>query len=220
MYISAKVNGQSVRTLLDTEATHNFVSVDEAKGLGLKATKEGGTIKAVNSSAKPIEGIAQGVHMTLCTWSGKLDLSIVPMDDFKMVLGMEFFDQVHAFSLLATNSLSILDGSKACMVPTKRGKSEEKMLLAMQFKRAFKKDPSFLVSIRELNEEGDCGKPPSQVPPGIQAVLNEYKDVMPHELPKKLPPRREVDYAIELEQGMKPPASAPYRMAPPELEEL
>ena len=85
------------------------------------------------------------------------------MDDFKMVLGMEFFDQVHAFPLHATNSLSILDGSKACMVPTERGKSDEKTLSVMQFKRTFKKDPRFLVSIRELNEEGDCEKSPSQV---------------------------------------------------------
>ncbi|KAH9723181.1 Endonuclease [Citrus sinensis] len=43
---------------------------------------------------------------------------------------------------------------------------------------------------------------------------------MPPELPKKLPPPREVDHAIELEQGVKPPALAPYCMAPPELEEL
>ncbi|KAH9697420.1 Endonuclease [Citrus sinensis] len=220
MYVSAKLNGQSIRALLDTGATHNFVSIDEAKRLGLKATKEGGTMKAVNSPAKPIAGIAQGVHITLGTWSGKLDFSIVPMDNFKMVLGMEFFDQVHAFPLPATNSLSILDGSKACMFPTERGKSEEKTLSAIQFKRAFKKDPSFLVSIRELNEEGNNGTSPSQVPPRIQAVLNEYKDVMPLELPKKLPPRREVDHAIKLEQGVKPPALAPYRMAPLELEEL
>ena len=100
-------------------------------------------MKAVNSPAKPIAGIAQGVHITLGTWSGKLDFSIVPIDDFKMVIGMEFFDQVHDFLLPTTNSLSILDGSKTCMVPAERGKSKEKMLFAMQFKRAFKNDPSF-----------------------------------------------------------------------------
>ncbi|GJT45452.1 hypothetical protein Tco_0954167 [Tanacetum coccineum] len=44
--------------------------------------------------------------------------------------------------------------------------------------------------------------------------------MMPKELPKKLPPRREVDHTIELETGSKPPAKAPYRMPPPELEEL
>ena len=67
MYVSPKINGQSVRALLDTGVTHNFVSVDKAKHLGLKATKEGGTMKAVNSLAKPIVGIAQGVYITLGT---------------------------------------------------------------------------------------------------------------------------------------------------------
>lgn len=50
--------------------------------------------------------------------------------------------------------------------------------------------------------------------------MGELEDVMPKELPKKLPPRREVDHIIELEPGAKSPAKAPYRMAPPELEEL
>lgn len=125
-------------------------------------------MKAVNSPAKPIVGIAQGLNTTLGTWSGKFDFSIVPMDDFKMVLGMEFFDQVHAFPLLATNSLSILDRNRACMDPTDYGKSEEKTLSTMQFKRTFKNDPSFLVSIRDLNEGEDCGNK-------LNKVLHKYK---------------------------------------------
>ena len=43
---------------------------------------------------------------------------------------------------------------------------------------------------------------------------------MPDGMPNNLPPRREVDHKIELVVGEKPPAHAPYRMAPPELEEL
>lgn len=59
-----------------------------------------------------------------------------------------------------------------------------------------------------------------EVPTEIGAVLEEYKDVMPSELLKKLPPRREVDHKIELEPGARLPAMAPYRRASPELEEL
>ena len=58
------------------------------------------------------------------------------------------------------------------------------------------------------------------LPPIIDSVLQKNSDVMTEELPKTLPPRREVDHMIELEAGAKPPALAPYRMAPPELEEL
>ena len=59
-----------------------------------------------------------------------------------------------------------------------------------------------------------------EIPNNILAVLDEYKDVMLKELPKKLPPRRELDHKIELQPGSKPPAGVPYRMAPPELEKL
>lgn len=44
--------------------------------------------------------------------------------------------------------------------------------------------------------------------------------MMSSELPKWLPPRREIDHAIELVPNTKSPAMAPYRMAPTELSEL
>ena len=51
-------------------------------------------------------------------------------------------------------------------------------------------------------------------------MLEEFKDVMSTELPKRLPPRRKFDRAIELESGLKPLAFAPYRMVSLGLEEL
>lgn len=80
--------------MLDTEATHNFISEDEVTRLGLKVTKCGRTIKAVNSLAKPFVRTAQGVHVMLGTWNRKLDFLIMLMDDFTMILGIEFFDRV------------------------------------------------------------------------------------------------------------------------------
>ena len=58
------------------------------------------------------------------------------------------------------------------------------------------------------------------MPKEIKGVLDEFKDVMPPELLKSLPLRRKEDHKIELELGAKPLTMGPYRMAPPELEEL
>ncbi|KAK0593014.1 hypothetical protein LWI29_029227 [Acer saccharum] len=99
-------------------------------------------------------------------------------------------------------------------------KVESKALSGLQFKRGLKKDPSFLATLQELNNGEDQIAPSSPTPAKVQVVLDEYKDVMPQELPKKLPPRREVDHQIEFKPGAKPPTMAPYRMAPLELEEL
>ena len=47
-------------------------------------------------------------------------------------------------------------------------------------------------------------------------VVNEFPDVFPNELPG-LPPKREIDFVIDLMPGTKPISKAPYRMAPVEL---
>ncbi|KAG6482740.1 hypothetical protein ZIOFF_059378 [Zingiber officinale] len=56
-----------------------------------------------------------------------------------------------------------------------------------------------------------------ELPIGVQDILSKFEDVMPSELPKCLPPRRNIDHKIELIPGAIPPASSPYRMFPLEL---
>jgi len=51
-------------------------------------------------------------------------------------------------------------------------------------------------------------------------VLDESPYVMPEELPDELPPRRQVDHAIEVMARMTPLAKAPYQMSHDELKEL
>ncbi|TXG60790.1 hypothetical protein EZV62_012153 [Acer yangbiense] len=69
MFVGITIKGKQVRALLDTGAMHNFISVDEAKQLGLRVTNEGGAIKAANSPIKPIDGTAKGVTVHLGPWS-------------------------------------------------------------------------------------------------------------------------------------------------------
>ena len=51
------------------------------------------------------------------------------------------------------------------------------------------------------------------------AVVQEFSDVFPEELPG-IPPDREISFEIELLPGSAPVSKAPYRMAPAELKEL
>ncbi|PWA81445.1 hypothetical protein CTI12_AA187700 [Artemisia annua] len=218
-YVEAFVNGIKVRALVDSGATNNFMSIDEAKRLRISATKVGGTFKPVNSKAKPMEGVAKDVRAKIGEWEGTVDLPVVPMDDFDVVLGLEFLDKVRAFPMPFANTLCILDGGKTCMVSTERdSKCGAKTLSAMQFKKRYNKSEPCYLAVTRLETDGESRK--VVIPKEIKRVLDEFKDVMPKELPKKLPLRREVDHTIKLEPGSKPPAKAPYRMSPPELEEL
>jgi hypothetical protein len=50
------------------------------------------------------------------------------------------------------------------------------------------------------------------------SVLQEFEDVF-QEIPR-LPPRREIDFSIDLVPGDAPVSKTPYRMSTPELKEL
>lgn len=70
------------------------------------------------------------------------------------------------------------------------------------------------LKVEDLEGEG------SDVSMEVTPVLDSFKDVMAPKLPKKLSPRREVDHRIKLVPDARPPAIAPYQMAPLELEDL
>jgi hypothetical protein len=58
------------------------------------------------------------------------------------------------------------------------------------------------------------------IPSRIAKVLEEFEDIMPKDLPKRLPLRWEVDHVIELVDGVKPISQPPYDMSPEEFEKL
>ncbi|GFY86747.1 cAMP-regulated phosphoprotein 19-related protein [Actinidia rufa] len=139
MYVEAKVRGFTTRALIDTGASHNFMEVKEAKRLGLQFKEEEGWVKAVNTEARPIYGVARGVRLHIGEWCGQVDFTVVPMDDYPIVLGMEFLDGVRAFPIPFAETMCIMGEGSACMVPLAREASKSKTLSAMQL---YKEDHS------------------------------------------------------------------------------
>ena len=50
-------------------------------------------------------------------------------------------------------------------------------------------------------------------------TISDFPDVFPEELPR-LPPHRDIEFAIDVVLGATPVSITPYRMAPVELKEL
>ncbi|CAN6554607.1 unnamed protein product [Malus baccata var. baccata] len=219
LFVDVKTGDKTMRVLVDTGATYNFMTSEEATRLGLRVTKEPGSVKTVNFAATPIVGVARNVQVDIGTWKGEIDFTVVKMDDYGVVIGLEFMDKVRAFPIPFYNIFCILaDGRQPCLVPLERqAKKCTQHLSAIQFAKSWKKGEATFLATLMLNEGEEKHGP---LPKQVEAVLVEFADVMPKELPKKLPPRREVDHAIELEPGAKPPSKSPYRMSPPEFEEL
>ena len=215
MYVEMMLNGKSTRAMVDTGATDTFITPEEAKRCGLQVNKDCGQMKAVNSPAFAICGSSKKVMTKLGPWEGGIDFTVSPMDDFDVVLGLDFMTMAQAIPVPAASCLLFL-GERPCVVPTTILPRSGKIISALQFKKGIKRGEPSYVAMPICKE----GTGLELVPEGICKVLEEFTDVMPNQLPKVLPPRRSVDHEIELLPGVKPPAKGPYRMAPPELAEL
>ena len=99
--------------------------------------------------------------------------------------------------------------------PPKRP-SREKTLSALKLEKGLRKgEHTYVVTMIGIKPDKYV-----EVPDAIAPILSRFIDVMPPELTKKLPPRRQTDHQIELVPGSRTLAQAPYRMTLPELIEL
>ncbi|KAK9090981.1 hypothetical protein Sjap_024158 [Stephania japonica] len=221
MYVDAEVNQRRVLAMVDSGATHSFVADHMVGKLGLDLVENSSRMKAVNSEAKRIQGMATDVNLKVGSWEGKINLMAVPLDDFDVILGNDFLHLGSIALMPFLKGLFVMNKSHPCFVPatnTIAGKEKTKLshLSAIQVKDGLRKgEPTFLAALVETK-----ARTTSKIPDVVVEMLEDFGDVMPAELPKQLPPKREIDHEIELIPGSKPPAQAPYRMAPKELEEL
>ncbi|KAL0439055.1 UNVERIFIED_CONTAM: hypothetical protein Slati_2388500 [Sesamum latifolium] len=207
MFVDGMIHGKPIRAMVDTGATHNYFASAEVERLGLVLEKGVGRVKAINSAAQSIAGVAKSVLINVGPFEGKTNLSVVVMDDFKLIIGLDFLRDTCTAVLPHVDSLMMM-GAKPCVIPTLAGRTGEKGCKWSE--------PSYLCTIHFDEIEKALGPIPSV----IKKLLKEFENVMLDELPQKLQPKRAVDHEIELVHGTKPPARAPYRISQPELVEL
>ena len=112
-YIVSKV---ATSIMVDTSITYNFIFEGEAKKLGLKLEKDSGHMKAVNSKAFTTTGVPKQVMVKFSLWQGRVNFVVAQMDDFDVVLGMNFLLAHHIIPVLVARYLMIMGGDP-CLVP-------------------------------------------------------------------------------------------------------
>ena len=98
-FVDLMVHGKTIQALVDTRATHNFMTTRLAKEVGLMIFPSNMEGKAVNSRAK-VASLVHEVPVQIKDWKGQLDFIVMQMNDFDMILGQDF-----------------LKGNKAIVVP-------------------------------------------------------------------------------------------------------
>ena len=158
--------------------------------------------------------------MQIGYWKGTCNLLYVPLDDFDLIIGIDFLLRAKVALIPHLGGLLVLEEKQPCFVKALRakdgGKGQLEMLSTIQLKKGLKKgQETYVAALIEIKEEQSV-----EVPNSMVKILKEFRDVMPAEPPKELPPRRPIDHKIELLPGTKASTQAPYRMPPAELLEL
>lgn len=90
LYIHAVVNRREIDVMVDTSVTLNFVSKVVVAWLKLNIGKHTSHVKTINSKAQPVADVVHGATIGLGGWEEKIDLLTVPIDNFDLILGINF----------------------------------------------------------------------------------------------------------------------------------
>lgn len=191
MYIQVPLGGGDVLAMMDTKATHNFVLEKMVQSLSLQVSESPSRIKFINSIAQPVHGMASKVQIKMGEWVGQINLMVVPLDDFDVILGNDFFVTAKVALMPYFGGLLISDKDRPCFVlgcgkPDKgKGmKRKTETLSTIQVHNGLKKGAeTYITALVEIKPDVMM-----ELPDEVAAVLKEFEDVMPPELPKSLPP--------------------------------
>ena len=141
------------------------------------------------------------------------DLVELPMNDFDIILGMDWLHKCYAFIDCRSRVVRFYFPNKLELVREEYDSSHSGPLISnlKANKMIYKGSLFHLVSVNDLDHEI----------PFIDSVpvVNEFPDVFPDNF-SGVPPPRDIDFGIDLEPDTKPISIPPYRIAQAELKEL
>ncbi|TYK07511.1 gag protease polyprotein [Cucumis melo var. makuwa] len=209
------VLGHHALVLFDSGSSHSFIS----SAFVLHARLEVQPLHHVLSVSTPSgecmlsKEKVKACHIEIAGHVIEVTLLVLEMLYFDVILGMDWLATNHASIDCSRKEVVFNPPSMASFKFKREGsRSLPKVISAMRASKLLNQGTwSILASVVDAREV--------DVSLSSEPVVRDYPDVFPEELPR-LPPHREIEFAIELEPGMVPISRPPYRMAPAELKEL
>jgi hypothetical protein len=142
-----------------------------------------------------------------------MDLNIIPLGSYDILIGMDWLDKHHTILYCHNKTFTCLDGNgKHSTVKGVPRPISIRDISALQLKICFRKGCQLYAS---HVEEPDNPKGPNLE---YFSVLWEFEDVF-QEIPG-FPPRRQIDFSIDLVPRASLVSKTPYKMSTLELKEL
>ncbi|XP_077210320.1 uncharacterized protein LOC143845794 [Tasmannia lanceolata] len=210
------INHVPAHILIDSGSTLSFISPVFAQELNLIPVPLLNSLRVVTPIGDVVvtDLVCKGCVIKIRDRELLGDLVLLDMNDFKVILGMDWLASYHAsvdcFHKLVKFSIP---GEEEFVFEGVKCPKKIRIIAALKAQKLISKGcECYLAYVKKEDDKLELSA--AHIP-----VVREFLDVFPEDL-TDLPPHREVDFTIDLELGTKPISKAPYRMAPAELKEL
>jgi hypothetical protein len=241
--LTAKVRGGVLKVLVDSGASHDFVASHAVQHLCLPHVQDSG-VSVVLGNGVQQDGslIVPSLSYRIGSFKDARAFRVTKLSSYDLILGKPWLTTFNPDIDWEHNVIKLhKNGHPYTLAPKQLSDcvDEVAVISALQLKRALRGGAeAYLAILTESSGEAaqvdDSNVPTSAIAAEHSALL---KDTIPElqgsmqqllqkfsgilgPLPNRLPPEREVDHAIELEPGAKPPFMPIYHLSPRELEEV
>ncbi|XP_074300766.1 uncharacterized protein LOC141632083 [Silene latifolia] len=208
------VNSIPTFVLFVSGATHSFISKEHVRTLNLTVyDRVVDSVTVPSGESVSCDRIYTSIPIQIGEVVFHCDLMEFPLGGFEVILGMDWLGKYKAFIDCYQKKIS-LKGPKGVRV-TYRGyrvKPKVKFISVNTLKLSLRKGDQ-LILCQMWDRESEAPRI-SDIP-----VVRDFEGVFLEEIPG-LPPKRDVDFSIDLKPGAGPISKPPYRMGPKEMEEL
>jgi hypothetical protein len=213
--VEGMINNQPLVILIDSGASHSYVDPRVVESMHLMRSKheKSWLVQLATGTKRKFIELVKSYSVDMNGMNTKAELNILPLGSYDCLIGMDWLDQHHAlldfrnkrFTCLneERNQVTIQGIHRAMVV---------REISAMQLKKCYQKGCQiFAARVEEVFQDVVSNLEDHR-------VLKEFEDMF-QEVPG-LPPKRDIDFSVNMMPGAAPISKDPYRMSTPELKEL
>ena len=199
--------GGEINFISDSSCSYHEVPIKESLELGEMAN---GTEQTLQESKNPLT-------LQIKEYSEKVYFAVSPLKRYDAIIGKEWCGAHRALIDCYENKVNfkhkgldyVVMADELVISPFVSANS-----IVSDFE---KRHTMYAVLVRPLEHKQE---PQLECAKEVKDILHEFSDVFPEKLPKRLPPKREHDFKIELQDGVTPQKKGLYRLSDKEMTEL
>eukprot|EP00253_Pinus_taeda_P028245 PITA_28245 len=212
-----KISNFTISVLIDPGATLSYVSPKIVERCSLQPVKfkNPWLVQLATGAKRWVTAKISDCSFTIAEQPVTADLNVLPLGSYDILIGMDWLEKHWSLVDCKTKIIHYRDqqGNRKEMQGIKQPVQVRPITANQLMKCIWKGCQVYAIQVGYANSK-DKSASLNNIP-----IIQEFTDVFPEEIPG-LPPRRNIDFTIELVPGAAPVSRAPYRMSTPELTEL